>query len=162
MGSQHETAPYAERREREVAAAPEVLWQVVAGIGGDAGWYAVDALWCVRAGVDRLLGGPGMRGRRPGVPRVGDELDFWRVEAVDPPRSLRLRAEMRMPGTAWLGLEIEPCGVGGSRLVQRTWFAPDGVLGHAFWWAELPGHKAVFARMCDGIAAEASRRAARG
>jgi hypothetical protein len=135
-----------------------VLWQVIEAFGGRTGFYAADRLWRLRASADRLVGGPGMRGRREGTPRVGDELDFWRVEAVDPPRSLRLRAEMRMPGTAWLGLAAEPVTATTSRLVQHTWFAPDGRVGHAFWWAELPGHKVVFSRMCGGMAREAERR----
>jgi hypothetical protein len=146
-------APYRERRTREVRA------PAVASIGGATGYYAADPLWRARARLDRALGGPGMRGRAAGTPAEGAALDFWRVERVDPPRLLRLRAEMRMPGTAWLELAVEPVAEARSRLVQRTWFTPRGVAGHAFWWAELAGHKAVFARMCDGIARAAERGA---
>ncbi len=153
----HLLATYTEERVRDVAAPPSVLWEVVAGLGGRQGYHAFDRLWRLRAGLDRVVGGPGMRGRSDGAPHPGDPLDFWRVEHVEPSGSLRLRAEMRMPGTAWLGLEVEPDG-SGARLVQQTWFEPHGAVGHAFWWAELPGHKLVFARMCDGIAAEAERR----
>ena len=101
-----------------------------------------------------------MRGRRGGTPQAGDVLDFWRVEEVTAPHSMMLRAEMKMPGTAWLELAVEELDARRSRLVQRTWFAPAGLLGHAFWWAELPAHKAVFSRMCDGIAQTAEQRSA--
>jgi hypothetical protein len=154
------TAKYTEERTRAVAAPAPVLWQVVEGIGGDQGWHAADRLWRLRAAADRLIGGPGMRGRREGTPEPDDALDFWRVEEVDAPYSMRLRAEMKMPGTAWLELAVDEPGAGRSLLVQRTWFAPAGVLGHAFWWAELPAHKVVFARMCDGIARAAEERTA--
>lgn len=146
---------------RDVAAPAAVLWEVVAGIGGPAGWYAADRLWRLRASADRVLGGPGMRGRPAGPLRVGDAVDFWRVEEVQAPHRLLLRAEMRLPGTARLELTVEPRG-SGSRLVQRTGFEPRGPVGHAFWWAELPAHRAVFARMCDGLASRAEQRAPGG
>jgi len=142
---------YTERRVRTVHAPAGVLWQVVHDLGGSNGYHAFDRLWRVRAEVDRLVGGPGMRGR-PDALADGDTLDFWRVESVDPPHRLLLRAEMRMPGTARLDLRVEPLGDTESLLEQRTWFEPAGVLGHAFWWAELPGHKLVFMRLVDGIA----------
>lgn len=142
---------YTERRRRTVAAPAGVLWEVVSGLGGAQGYHAFDSLWRVRAALDRLIGGPGMRGR-PDQLHDGAELDFWRVESVDPPQRLLLRAEMRMPGTARLELRVEPLGEHQSLLEQRTWFEPAGVVGHAFWWAELPGHKLVFARLVDGIA----------
>ncbi len=151
-------APYAEKRVRYADAPAEVLWDVVAGLGGDQGYPAFDTLWQWRAALDRIVGGPGMRGRPARAPRPGDVIDFWRVEQVDAPHALRLRAEMRMPGTAWLGLEVEPLEEHRSLLVQRTWFSPGwGPWGHAFWWTELPAHAVVFGRMCDGIVRDAER-----
>lgn len=159
--SEHASATYAEERVRTVDASAAVLWQVVESVGGAEGWHAFDRLWRVRSALDRLIGGPGMRGRRDGTLQPGDELDFWRVEKVDRPSSLRLRAEMKMPGTAWLELGVDELGPARSRLVQRTWFAPAGAAGHVLWWAELPGHKIVFSRMCDGIVAQAEGRVER-
>lgn len=142
---------YTERRVRTVRAPAGVLWSVVHDLGGESGYHSFDALWRVRAKLDQAVGGPGMRGR-PEQLSDGDALDFWRVESVDPPHRLLLRAEMRMPGTARLELRVEPLGDTESILEQRTWFEPAGVVGHAFWWAELPGHKVVFHRLVDGIA----------
>lgn len=154
-------APYQESRTRQVGAGRDVLWDVVSGIGGDSGWYAVDSAWRARALLDRAVGGPGMRGRDV-VLRAGDPLDFWRVVDVSPPRRLLLRAEMRMPGTPWLELATAPVAPDRSLLTQRVWFRPMNLIGHAQWWAELVGHKLVFSRMLTGIAREAERRAAGG
>ena len=153
------TSGYGEVRTREVAAHPEVLWEVVAGIGGETGWYAFDRLWRARAALDRLVGGPGMRGRGREL-HAGGTVDFWRVVDVVPSERLLLRAEMKMPGTPWLELAVEPVGEvpARSRLIQRVWFAPDNLLGHAMWWTELAGHKLVFSRMLDGIVDEAEDR----
>lgn len=152
-------AAYQESRTREVAAGRDVLWHVVAGIGGENGWYAVDPAWRARALLDRAVGGPGMRGREAEL-RPGEALDFWRVLDVSPPRRLLLQAEMRMPGTPWLELATASVSAERSLLIQRVWFEPSNLLGHAQWWAELVGHKLVFSRMLDGIAREAERRAA--
>ena len=95
------------------------------GVGGERGWYVTPLLWSLRGGIDKLIGGVGMRrGRRhPDQLGVGDALDFWRVEAVEAPRLVRLRAEMRLPGDAWLEWHIEPVATG-SRLTQRAIFYP--------------------------------------
>jgi hypothetical protein len=151
-----------ERRTRVVAAPAPVLWEVLATVGGDNGWYAAQPGWRLRAAVDRVAGGPGMRPGRPaGEPRPGDTVDFWRVEAVEPGRWMRLRAETRMPGTAWLEFAAEPLDERRSRLVQRTEFAPAGVAGEAYWWAEWPAHQVVFRLMVRSLAREAERRAQR-
>ncbi|MEH0111091.1 DUF2867 domain-containing protein [Tersicoccus sp. MR15.9] len=103
-----------ERRSRSVRADAARTWSVVEGVGGPAGWYAFTRLWAFRAALDRLVGGPGMRGRPSRPLRVGDVVDFWVVEAVEPCRSLTLRAQMRMPGTARMTLTVTPAGSGRS------------------------------------------------
>ena len=99
--------------------------------------------------MDRLVGGVGLRrGRRhPDRLRVGDPLDFWRVEALEPGRLLRLRAEMRLPGEAWLEWTVEPTDGGGSRLEQRALFHPRGLYGRAYWLAVSPFHRVIFRPM---------------
>lgn len=149
---------YREERQRPCAAPAETLWDVVAGIGGDQGWYGFDRLWRLRAGLDRALGGPGMRGR-PARLSPGSAVDFWVVEDLQAPVSLTLRAQMRLPGTARLTLRVEPAG-SGSELVQQVGFDPAGPAGYALWWSELPAHRVVFGAMADGLVAEAERRAA--
>ena len=101
---------FTDERSAETSASPERLWEVIAGIGGTNGWYSARALWEIRGWMDRLVGGIGLaRGRRSrGKVRVGDAIDFWRVEAVEDGRLLRLRAEMRVPGEAWLELKVAP------------------------------------------------------
>ncbi len=122
-------------------------------IGGRAGWYGWDALWRLRGALDLMAGGVGMRrGRRdPEHLRVGDTLDFWRVETYEPGRRLRLAAEMKVPGRAWLEFEVEQAA-GGSRIHQSAIFDPVGLTGLIYWYALYPVHQIVFARMLRGIA----------
>jgi uncharacterized protein YbjT (DUF2867 family) len=129
------------------------VWTAVCGVGGDRGWPAADALWEVRGVADRLLGGPGMRrGRRnPGDLRVGDAVDFFRVETIVPERLLRLRAEMKVPGEAWLEWTMDPEN-GGTRLVQKARFHPRGVWGRTYWYAMLPFHHLIFQRLALALA----------
>lgn len=142
-------------------AKPDDLYATVTGVGGDRGWYVTPLLWHLRGGVDKLAGGVGMRrGRRhPDELRVGDALDFWRVEALEPPRLVRLRAEMRLPGEAWLEWRIDPVAGDGSRLRQRASFYPRGLTGRAYWYALLPFHALIFGRLAARLAAAAGRRA---
>jgi len=125
-------------------------------IGGATGWYAADWLWRARGFLDLLVGGVGMRrGRRdPERPAVGDALDFWRVEAYEPDRRLRLAAEMRLPGRAWLDFEVIPDG-DGARIRQTAVFDPVGLGGLAYWYGIYPLHAWVFAGMLRAIAAAA-------
>ncbi len=134
-----------ERRQRVVPAPPERVFAEVERIGGAAGWPYLDILWRIRGLMDRMVGGVGMRlGRRdPERLRVGDALDFWRVEEVRRPELLRLRAEMKVPGRAWLQYEVFREG-GGSRLVQTALFEPKGVPGLAYWYVLYPIHGAIF------------------
>ena len=125
-------------------------------IGGQTGWYAYDWLWRVRGFLDLLVGGVGLRRGRPWPDRlrVGDTVDFWRVEILEPDRRLRLAAEMKLPGRAWL--EFEVTGSGASTTVRQTAiFDPVGLRGRAYWYALYPLHQLVFAGMLRAIARQA-------
>ena len=150
---------YTDCRERNVDASPEALWQVIEGIGGDNGWYSFPLAWAVRGRLDRLVGGVGLRrGRRDAARlRVGDSLDFWRVEEIEPGRLLRLRAEMRLPGLAWLEMRVGTDGAGRTRYRQRATFHPRGLLGQLYWWSVSPFHSLVFGGMARNIALAAAR-----
>lgn len=155
---------YTDVRELDVDASPDALWRVVEGIGGDNGWYSFPLAWAVRGWMDRLVGGVGLRrGRRDAQRlRVGDSLDFWRVEEIEPGRLLRLRAEMRLPGLAWLEMYAEKGEDGRSHYRQRAVFHPAGLLGHAYWWSVSPFHAVVFGGMARNIAQAAVRGQAGG
>lgn len=152
---------YEDDRAVEVGATPEALWRVVEGIGGENGWYSFPLAWAMRGWMDRLVGGVGLRrGRRdPAHLRTGDSLDFWRVEELERGSLLRLRAEMRLPGLAWLELSVEAGPDPGrtSRYRQRALFYPRGLAGHAYWWVISPFHSVVFGGMARNIAAAAER-----
>jgi uncharacterized protein YbjT (DUF2867 family) len=127
-------------------------------IGGETGWYATDWFWLLRGLLDRLRGGVGLRrGRRdPRRVRVGDAVDFWRVEQVEPGHLLRLCAEMKMPGRLWLQFEVDESGPR-TMLRQTTIFDPAGYVGRAYWYLLYPVHRWVFARMLRGISGAAQR-----
>ncbi|MEU7899666.1 SDR family oxidoreductase [Nonomuraea sp. NPDC049152] len=147
---------YIDRRAITVAACPEALWRVIEGIGGENGWYSLPVAWRVRGALDRMVGGVGLRrGRRdPLRLRVGDSIDFWRVEEIEQGRLLRLRAEMRLPGLAWLELS-QSVEEGQTVYRQRAVFHPRGLLGHLYWWSILPFHGLIFGRMPRNVAAAA-------
>lgn len=136
-----------------VPASPAAAFDPIQRIGGRTGWYFGDPLWRIRGGLDLAVGGVGMRrGRRHPVDLVpGDMLDFWRVEAIEPDRLLRLVAEMKLPGRAWLQYRIEPDG-DGAIIRQTAFFDPDGLLGRLYWYAFAPAHQIMFPRMLRGIA----------
>ena len=123
------------------------------------GWYVTPLLWRMRGWADKAVGGVGLRrGRRnPDLLGVGDAVDFWRVEAVEPDRRILLRAEMRLPGEAWLEWVIEPEGAG-SRLTQRAIFYPRGLLGRAYWYALIPFHALIFRQLAERLAARVGFR----
>lgn len=139
-------------RTRRVAVTPAAAFALIRRLGGQTGWYHGDFLWRLRGWLDLLVGGVGLRrGRRdPDQLRVGDALDCWRVEAIEPDRRLRLVAEMRLPGRAWLEFEVEPDG-DGARIRQTAIFDPLGLPGLAYWYGIYPLHKFVFAGLLRGV-----------
>lgn len=141
-------------RSLRVRTTPARAFEPINGIGGSAGWYYGNILWRLRGFLDLLVGGPGLRrGRRhASAVHPGDTVDFWRVEEYEPDRLLRLEAEMKLPGRAWLQFEVEPVE-GGSRIRQTAIFDPVGIFGKLYWYALYPVHQIVFARMLRGIAA---------
>ncbi len=146
-----------DRRQVAVAAPREAVFRAFAGLGGRRGWLYMNWAWRVRGALDRLVGGVGLRrGRRdPDQVRPGDAVDFWRAEAVEPPRLLRLRAEMRVPGRAWLQFEARPGDDGRVQLVQTAYFAPRGLAGLAYWYALYPIHRVIFGGLVRRVAERA-------
>lgn len=143
-----------ERRTRTISATPESVYAVFARIGGNLGWYHATWLWRLRGFIDRFIGGVGLRrGRRhPTQLRVGDALDFWRVEDVESNRMIRLRAEMKVPGKAWLQFTAIPQVNGTTLLEQVAIFVPKGLFGLLYWYALYPLHKWVFSGLISQIA----------
>jgi uncharacterized protein YbjT (DUF2867 family) len=147
-------------RERVTDASPAAVWSVVEAIGGDRGWYSVPLLWSLRGLADRIVGGVGLRrGRRDPVRlREGDVVDWWRVERLERGRMLRLRAEMKVPGRAWIEFRVDsdPDGdTDGTRYLQRAIFLPSGLSGRLYWWSLVPAHGVIFEAMASRIVAAA-------
>jgi hypothetical protein len=173
---------YVDARRRVVDAPSDVLWSVIEEIGGHRGWYSWSLAWRVRGLMDQVVGGPGLRrGRRDEHHlRIDDALDFWRVEDLDEGRHLLLRAEMRLPGLAWLELRVDDAaeevtgpgdagpaprgasGAGRTYFAQRALFYPHGLAGQLYWWSVKPFHGIVFGGMQRNIAEAAERRTGRG
>jgi uncharacterized protein YbjT (DUF2867 family) len=150
---------YVDERECIVNASQEQLWQIIEGIGGRNGWYSWPLAWGIRGVLDRAAGGPGLRrGRRhPYDLAIGDALDWWRVEEIEDYRLLRLRAEMRLPGLAWLELIVGTDDEGRTRFRQRAIFHPRGLAGHVYWRCIAPFHGVVFGGMQRNIARAAEK-----
>ena len=144
-----EQGMYIERRRLLVDAPPALVFRAFAGLGGHRGWPPYHWLWEVRGALDRLAGGVGLRRGRRHVDdlRVGEALDFWRVEAVEPERLLRLRAEMRVPGRAWLQFEARPRNDNQTELIQTAYFDAHGLAGILYWYGVYPLHGPIFSRM---------------
>jgi hypothetical protein len=131
---------------------PHEVFAPILRIGGDNGWYAADWFWRLRGSLDRLRGGDGMRrGRRdPHDLRVGDTVDFWRVERVESGRRLLLAAQMKLPGRLWLQFDVD-AGAHRVSIRQTTVFDPAGYVGLAYWYLLYPVHRAIFAAMLRGL-----------
>jgi uncharacterized protein YbjT (DUF2867 family) len=147
-----------DRRQAASEASPRAVFDVFTRLGGKRGWLYADFLWELRGVMDRLVGGIGTRRGRRSVNdlRVGDAVDFWRVEAYERDRLLRLRAEMRLPGRAWLQFEAIPAEPGGKTSLRQTaFFEPRGAFGYLYWFSVLPFHEFIFGNMAKRIAREA-------
>ena len=146
-----------ERRQLPVAASPDRVFAEIERMGGEARWPYADLLWRMRGLLDRAIGGVGMRlGRRdPEHLRAGDALDFWRVEEIRRPTLLRLRAEMKVPGRAWLQYEVVPDGPG-CRITQTAFFEPKGLPGLAYWYVLYPVHRLIFRGTIRALAERAT------
>jgi hypothetical protein len=154
---------YRDHREKIVETSNKNLWKSIEQIGGDNGWYGADFLWLMRGLIDRLFGGVGLRrGRRnPDSLRIGDSLDFWRVESLDPGVSLKLYAEMILPGKAWLEFKIEEVEVAGEKMrkiSQDATYSPRGLGGHLYWFAVSPFHVLIFPMMLTNLVRSANRK----
>ena len=145
-----------EVRSLAVNAPASRIFDTFTSLGGDRGWRVWNSAWRLRGFMDRIIGGPGLRrGRRhPQQLLVGEALDFWRVEALEPNRLLRLRAEMKVPGDAWLQWEVVKEGTL-NRLVQTAIFAPRGLFGALYWYVLYPLHARIFSDLARVIATEA-------
>jgi hypothetical protein len=154
---------FVDERTRLVHASAAQAWPVIESLGGETGWYSWRLAWAVRGLLDRLVGGVGLRrGRRdPAHLRIGDAVDWWRVEEIVPPALLRLRAEMKVPGRAWLEFTLTD-RPDGCELTQRAVFYPHGLFGQLYWRVIAPFHAPVFGGMIRNLALAAERRAVRG
>ncbi len=146
-------------RTVEVCASPADAFAPIRGIGGTQGWYYMTWLWRIRGWIDLLRGGVGMRRGRtnPELIRAGDTLDFWRVEAYEPDSLLRLEAEMKLPGRAWLEVEVRAGDTGTSTIRQTAVFDPVGLAGLVYWYGIYPLHALIFHGMLHAIAKRACR-----
>jgi hypothetical protein len=142
-----------EQRQIRIQASQADVFQVYTSLGGEFGWLFMNWAWRIRGWVDRLLGGAGLRrGRRdPDHLRVGDAVDFWRVEDIQSPKLLRLRAEMVFPGKAWLQYESGLTPEGDVLLLQTAIFAPRGLAGFLYWYSLYPIHGIIFSGLIKAI-----------
>lgn len=146
-----------EKRQVMVELPPEPIFQAYTGLGGDRGWLYMDWAWAIRGWLDKLVGGVGLRrGRRhPDEIWTGESLDFWRVEEIEPNRMMRLRAEMKVPGDAWLQFESIPQEDGKTLLRVNAYFDVHGVMGLLYWYSMYPFHKFIFDGLTNRLASRA-------
>jgi uncharacterized protein YbjT (DUF2867 family) len=144
-----EEGMFLEKRQTLTDLSVEAIFRSFTGIGGERGWMYMDWAWAIRGWVDKAVGGVGLRrGRRhPDDIRAGESLDFWRVESLTPGQCMRLRAEMKVPGKAWLEFQVTPQENGKNLFVQTAYFAPRGLFGYLYWYAMWPFHAFIF----DGL-----------
>jgi uncharacterized protein YbjT (DUF2867 family) len=140
-----------EEHSLDIPASPEAVFQSICRIGGSYGWVHANLLWKIRGFIDRVLGGVGLnRGRRdPNDLRIGDSVDFWRVENLTPNRELLLRAELISPGLSWLQFALQPIENGHTRLTLRAHFIPDPVWGNVYWTVLSKFHTYIFKGMLN-------------
>jgi uncharacterized protein YbjT (DUF2867 family) len=152
-----EEGMFVEHRQRLVSLPPEYVYRSYTGVGGKRGWLYMDWAWALRGWLDKLVGGVGLRrGRRDSDDiRTGESLDFWRVEMVNPGHQMRLYAEMKLPGKAWLEFQSIPQENNQTLLTTTAYFDPHGVLGFLYWYAMWPFHKFIF----DGLTRRIAERA---
>ncbi|OEH86281.1 hypothetical protein BHU72_13725 [Desulfuribacillus stibiiarsenatis] len=146
-----------DKKTIHIHAPRSTVFDVVTSIGGQNGWYYANALWQIRGWIDEQLGGVGIaRGRlHPQQLSVGDYLDFWRVEAWEEHKLLRLRAEMKIPGKAWLEYQLTTNEENSTTIVKQTaYYEPHGVWGYLYWYAMVPAHYFIF----NGIVREIKQR----
>ena len=145
-----------EVRQRRVCSQPKAVYKAFTKLGGSNGWPCSIA-WRVRAVMDRMVGGIGMRKGRPETDnlKLGDTIDFFRVVKIEPNRMIRLKAEMKLPGEGWLQFEAKPVNDHLTKLVQIVFFAPKGLFGLIYWRLLFPIHKLIFTRMIKSLAAQA-------
>jgi uncharacterized protein YbjT (DUF2867 family) len=143
-----------DKRERTSMASPAQVASVFTQLGGARGWLYGDWLWKLRGTMDRSVGGIGLRrGRRSATDlRLGDAVDFWRVDAYEPNHLLRLRAEMKLPGKAWLEFVAENAADGKTCFTQTAFFEPRGLFGYLYWYGLTPFHHVLFNRLATQIA----------
>ncbi len=148
-----------EERQQVASASPETIYRVFTGLGGKRGWLHANWIWLVRGIIDNLVGGVGFRrGRRhPDELRVGDALDFWRVEALEPGRLMRLRAEMKVPGLAWLQFEIASQASQKNLVIQTAFFEPKGLPGLMYWYLLYPIHGWMFSKLIAKVVKNAEK-----
>jgi uncharacterized protein YbjT (DUF2867 family) len=149
---------FIEGQRIRLAIQPGAAYRVITGLGGRAGWLYLNALWKLRGFFDRLVGGPGLRGRKSGQDLVvGDVLDFYRVEALENERLMRLKAELKAPGQGWMEWRVEPDPEAGVVISQIAYFAPKGFSGFLYWYLLLPVHRLVFTGLMKAIAHRAQK-----
>jgi uncharacterized protein YbjT (DUF2867 family) len=153
---------FIERRRVEVKASAVQCFDTFTSVGGKRGWYWADFLWRMRGGMDRLVGGPGLRRARnaEGIPREGGTLDFWRVQRVEKGKRLTLLAEMKLPGRAWLDFRAHE-SASGAQLEQTVVFSSRGAIGQLYWYAVKGLHAWVFEGMLREMARAAESASAR-
>ena len=141
-----------DRRQMQCSASASTVFDVVCGLGGVSGWPAGNVLWRIRGFIDQIFGGVGMRRARIDSRQlsVGETLDFWRVELLEPPHLLRLRAEMKLPGTAWLEFKVRQKSEGTS-IEQTAYFQPRGLMGLLYWYLLKPFHRFIFPGLVRAI-----------